>query len=263
MTALLSDPYYSEAHEVFRRATNQTELMLDRLVAWVGSRTGLSICSVGSGAGLFEMPMLARLDRDGIGVVKFVGVDISEHACAVLERKLAAAEFAGLDSELVVAPFQKYDTTARFDLVLFNHVLEYLHGDALESIMRSQALLERHVEPVGSVMVFSPVRGGINGPYEEVYAQVVGTPPIFADDIEQTLEEAGIDYTAETMTAACDVSALDNQGDEDAMKLLSFLTQQDCREVSESVREHYASYYRALRPPGSTKIPHPVQLFVL
>ena len=185
MITPLSDPYYSEAHEAFRRATNQTELMLDGLITHLGGRTGLSICSVGSGAGLFEVPMLARLDHAGVGVVRFVGVDISEHACAVLERKLDAAGYGGLDSKLVVAPFEEYDTTDRFDLVLFNHVLEYLRGNALESIIRSKALLE----PGGSVMVFSPVRGGINGPYEEVYTQVVGTPPIFADVIERSLDE--------------------------------------------------------------------------
>lgn len=258
MTTLLSDPYYSEAHEVFRRATNQTEMMLDRLAAHVGGRTRLSICSVGSGVGLFEMPMLARLDEEGTEVTRFVGVDVSEHACAVLDRELAAAGFVGLDFQVTVAPFQEFETTARFDLVLFNHVLEYLHGGPLASIMRSKALLEAN----GSVMMFSPARGGINGPYEEAYTEVVGAAPIFADDIARTLDEAGIDYAAETMTAACDVSLLDTAGEE-GMKLLSFLTQRDCRGVSESVRERYAAYYRALRSPGSTTIPHPARLFVL
>ena len=57
MTTLLADPSYSQCHEVFRRVTNQTDLMLDQLVARTpmigGPGIGLSICSVGCGAGLF------------------------------------------------------------------------------------------------------------------------------------------------------------------------------------------------------------------
>ena len=56
MAALLTDPYYSQSHQVFRRATNQTELMLDHLVERLRGSARLSICSVGSGAGLFEIP---------------------------------------------------------------------------------------------------------------------------------------------------------------------------------------------------------------
>jgi len=255
---MLSDPYYSEAHEVFRRATNQNELMLDRLVGHVGGRTRLSVCSVGSGAGLFEMPMLARLRDDGIAVTRFVGVDISEHACAVLEQKLETAAYDSLEYELVALPFQQYDASERFDAVVFNHVLEYLHGDALESIVRSKTLLE----PEGAVFVFSPIRGGINRPYEESYTELVGERPIFADDIERSLDASGIDYITETMTAACDISSLDRSG-EDGMKLLSFLTQRDCRAVSKSECDGYADYYRTLRSAGSTTIPHPVRLLVL
>lgn len=260
MTTLLSDPYYSASHEVFRLATNQTELMLDGLVEHVGRRTKLRVCSVGSGAGLFELPMLARLRDEGIEVARFVGVDVSEHACGVLERKLESAGYEGLEFELVVAPFQDYETSHRFDVVLFNHVLEYFHGDALAAILQSQDLLE----PDGAVVVFSPIRGGINGPYENVYTEFVGIAPIFAGDIRRSLDEAGISYTAELMTAACDVSPLDRDDeDEQRMMLLSFLTQRDCRTVSKSVRDRYADYFRTLRTPGSATIPHPAMLFVL
>ena len=80
----LTEPYYSEAHQVFRAATNQAELMLDRTVGHIVGRGTVTILSVGSGAGLFEIPMLARLRDAGVTVSSFVGVDPSPRACSVL-----------------------------------------------------------------------------------------------------------------------------------------------------------------------------------
>ncbi len=258
MAPLLAEPYYSDSHEVFRRATNQTDVMLDRLVDSVAGSDRLTILSVGSGAGLFEMPMLARLRDEGITVSRFVGVDPSAHAGAELERKLAGYE--GLDFESVTAPFETYETHARFDLVLFNHVLEYLHGDALTWIRKSLGL----VRDGGNVMVFSPNRGGINQIYEDVIVELVGMPPLFADGIEALLGEAAIAYVAQSIAAACDVSALERaRDDREKLMLLSFLTQRDCREVPVAVRGRYIDYYLSLRQPNATSIPHPATLFVL
>lgn len=260
MTTLLADPYYSDAHEVFRAATDQTEKMLDRLVDRLQGRSRLSICSVGSGVGLFELPMLARLRAEGIGLARFTGVDASAHAASVLQRKLEAVDSAGLEFDVVVGAFQDYETSARFDLVLFNHVLEYLQGAATESLARSRTLLTAD----GAVVVFSPTRGGINRPYEDTYAELTGAPPVFADDIERLLDEAVIGYTRETILASCDISALDRAGnDEEKMALLSFLTQRDCRELPEEARERYVDYYRLLRRAGESGIAHPTALFVL
>ena len=260
MAALLTDPYYSEAHEVFRNATNQTALMLDRMVDRLWDRSHLSICSVGSGAGLFEMPMLARLQETGIVVDRFVGVDVSEHACAVFGAKLEAAAHPGLDYELVVRAFDSFETDERFDLVLFNHVVEYLGADAFGWIGRSKGM----VRDDGSVMVFSPTRGGINQPYEETFVELTGAPPVFADDIAHLLDAGGVAYAKETMIASCDISALDRpDADPEKVMLLSFLTQRDCRDLPEARRLRYVDYYSSLRPPGERGIAHPTTLFVV
>jgi SAM-dependent methyltransferase len=244
---------------MFRRATNQTEVMLDRLADHARDRGRLTILSVGSGVGLFELPMLTRLGEEGITVARFVGVDPSAHATAVLGRKLADRSEA-LDFELVATPFETYDTEARFDMVLFNHVFEYLAGDPLTWVGKSLGLLADG----GNVLVFSPNRGGINQIYQDVFAELVGTPPFFADDIEVMLDGSGIAFSMESMMAACDISALQRIGeDPEKLMLLSFLTQRDCREVMPEVRERYIEYYLSLRQPGERSIPHPVTLFVM
>jgi SAM-dependent methyltransferase len=244
---------------MFRRATNQTEVMLDRLADHARDRGRLTILSVGSGVGLFELPMLTRLGEEGITVARFVGVDPSAHATAVLGRKLADRPET-LDFELVATPFETYDTEARFDMVLFNHVFEYLAGDPLTWVGKSLGLLADG----GNVLVFSPNRGGINQIYQDVFAELVGTPPFFADDIEVMLDGSGIAFSMESMMAACDISALQRIGeDPEKLMLLSFLTQRDCREVMPEVRERYIEYYLSLRQPGERSIPHPVTLFVM
>lgn len=259
MTTLLADPYYSQSNALFRRATNQTEVMLDRLVDHERDRGRLTILSVGSGVGLFELPMLTRLGEEGITVARFVGVDPSAHATAVLGRKLADRSEA-LDFEVVATPFETYDTEVRFDMVLFNHVFEYLAGDPLTWVGKSLGLLADG----GNVLVFSPNRGGINQIYQDVFAELVGTPPLFADDIEVMLDGSGIAFSMESMMAACDISALQRIGeDPEKLMLLSFLTQRDCREVTPEVRERYIEYYLSLRQPGESSIPHPVTLFVM
>ncbi len=259
MTTLLTDPYYSQSNALFRRATDQTEVMLDRLVDHERDRGRLTILSVGSGIGLFELPMLTRLGKEGITVAGFVGVDPSAHANAVLGRKLAD-RYKALDFELVATPFETYETEARFDMVLFNHVFEYLSGDPLAWVGKSLGLLADG----GKVLVFSPNRGGINQIYQDVFAELVGAPPFFADDIEVMLDGSGIVFSMESMTAACDVSALQRTGeDPEKLMLLSFLTQRDCRDVTPEVRERYTEYYLSLRQSGESSIPHPVTLFVM
>jgi SAM-dependent methyltransferase len=259
VTTLLADPYYSQSNALFRTATNQTEVMLDRLADHARDRGRLTILSVGSGVGLFELPMLTRLGEEGITVARFVGVDPSAHANAVLGRKLAD-RYKALDFELVATDFETYDTEARFDMVLFNHVFEYLTGDPLAWVGKSLGLLADG----GNVLVFSPNRGGINQIYQDVFAELVGAPPFFANDIEVMLDGSGIVFSMESMTASCEVSALQRTGeDPEKLMLLSFLTQRDCREVTPEVRERYIEYYLSLRQPGESSIPHPVTLFVM
>ncbi len=260
MATLLADPYYSESHEVFRMATNQTQMMLDRVVDEVAGYRRLSILSVGSGVGLFEIPMLARLGEVGIAVEKFVGVDPSAHACAVMEQKLIEVEPAGLDFDLVTASFETFETSARFDLVLFNHVFEYLSGDALAWIGKSHELLGRG----GRAMIFSPARGGINRIYEEAYAEVTGSPPLFADDIERILDRSDTRFAADLITADCEVSVLERTGDDrEKLMLLSFLTQLDCRDLPVETRDRYVAYYLSLREPDASSIAHPTTLFTM
>ena len=134
----LTGEYYVECNDVFRRTTNQSEQMLAEMRKFAGSRSDLRILSVGSGVGLFEIPMLQML---GDKVASFDGVDVNEHACRTLQEKLEKEFGSSLNYKVEHRSFQKYQTDHRFEIVLFNHTFEYLSGDRLSWIQKSRDLL--------------------------------------------------------------------------------------------------------------------------
>jgi len=247
----LSGEYYVECNDVFRRTTNQSEQMLAETRKFAEGRSDLRILSVGSGVGLFEIPMLQML---GDKVASFDGVDVNEHACRILEEKLDKEFDNSLDYKVEHRSFQKYRTDHRFEIVLFNHTFEYLSGDRLSWIQKSRDLL---VES-GNVLIFSPNRGGINRFYEEVFA------PCFSEDLDQLLTHIGMEHSTIAIEGECDVALLTSQDDDpDKVRLLSFLTQADCRDLPDAKQRELIDYYLSLSGEDSSIIPHPATLFIL
>ena len=257
--SLLPEPYYTACNEVFRRSTNQTHFMLKEMGRFCRDRRRVSILSVGSGVGLFEIPMLKMLrDRD-VHISEFVGVDVSAHACAVLEENLEAEFGSAISFDVACSPFQDFTTNKDFDIVLYNHTFEYLGGRPVTWLRKSQKLLT----PGGNVIIFSPNRGGINRIYGEVMEDLGGSAPFFADDIGAALKSHHIRFRNKTIVSECDVFLLEESDPHpDKIRLLSFLTQRDCRTAPLEVRESYVEYYLSLRQNGGT-IPHPTTMFII
>jgi SAM-dependent methyltransferase len=245
----LRGAYYAECNAVFRRTTNQSDLMLDSLERLVGNRGRLRLMSAGAGVGLFEIPMLHML---GERMRRFVGIDFDRHACEVLERKLAEAFPAGLEWQVHHRSFQEFEAEQQFDLILFNHVFEYLDGDLAGWLNKAIGLLAEN----GQLVIFSPNRGGIN----KVYAEVAD--PHFTEDLMPLL--AGFRHSTHIIEANCDTDLLDGSLDQgDGICLLSFLTQADCRNLSVGDRKQLAKYFKSLRSPGQSSIPHPTTLIIV
>lgn len=280
----LSDRYYSECHAVFRRATNQSDLMLAEMDRLIGEANGSSILSVGSGTGLFEIPMLERmLDQDQIPA-RFVGIDIDAHACRTLRRRLRSSFGSPFEYRVHQQAFDGFDDQERFDLLLFVHTFEYLIDDPLGSLQRAHALLN----PGGRMLIFSPLRGGINAIYEQ------HTAGCFSDDLDRLLQTAGLQYQGGLIEAECDIAALMSDSEvprapsnreaaqglaepsasaahgagtqpdhSERLALLSFLTQLDCRPLDPAQLKTFIDYYRSLRSPETGMVPHPTTAFLV
>ena len=144
--------------------------------------------------------------------------------------------------------------------MLFNHVFEYLGKQHLRWINKSLNLLSNS----GNILIFSPNRGGINKIYAEITRDVNGFDPFFAADIEALLRDKSIPFYEKAVHGECDISLLDQPNeDPNKVRLLSFLTQIDCRRLPDAEKNSYAEYYRSLRYEGKNLIPHPATLFTL
>jgi SAM-dependent methyltransferase len=256
----LKGPYYAECQKVFRASTNQDELMLSALLQHCSDLNDFSILSVGSGSGLFELPMLEVLFNAGKRVSHFVGVDIDEDANQLLLNALDS-DFAGrLQYEVVSASFDTYQSSAPADLILYNHVFEYIRDGHISWMRKSLDLLAKS----GKLLLFSPIQGGINAIYEDNMSSHFDYAPYYSADIETMLSDEDIPFTKERIQGECDVSLLAKLGeDADAMRLLSFLTQVDARQLADEKAVEQVLYFQSLADQDSPLIPHPTDLFIL
>lgn len=256
----LTGNYYAECNAMFRRSTNQTNLMLTEIQNSTTINRSLKILSIGSGTGLFEIPMLRLLIDKGTIISRFVGIDISEHACRVFRGRLKQEFGKTLKFEVINQSFQEYSSETSFDLILYNHMFEYLKNSYLKWINKSFNLLDEN----GRIFIFSPNRGGINKIYNEKYKDIEGYEPFFSEDLEKLLLINAINYSTKIITADCNISLLQESNDnQDKIKLLSFLTQIDCRKLNIKQNDEYVRYYLSLRKKNKNTIPHPTTLFIL
>ncbi len=252
--------YYNECHALFRSLTDQPQRMLKDIRGVCDGRRCRRILSIGSGTGLFEIPMLELLLGDGFDVRYFVGIDINLEACKQLARRLEGAEFNGLEWRVLSQDFEDYPPVERFHVVIFNHSLEYLAGPAARWVMKALRLLRED----GICLIYSPDRGGINAPYEEFAQEIYGLAPRFSDDLKRSMDAEGIRFTMRRIMGKCSVEPLQRSGrEEDRIRLLSFLAQIDCRKVGREKRATMSDYYLGLRDGSEPLIPHPTTRFLI
>lgn len=252
--------YYNECHALFRSLTDQPQRMLEDVSELCAGRPRARILSVGSGTGLFEIPMLERLLEEGFDVATFVGIDVNHEACAELARRLTAGDFGDLDWRVLPQAFETYAPVDRFQILLFNHSFEYLAGPPARWVRKALSLLTDE----GVCLIYSPDRGGINAIYAEVAERIYASPPSFSDDLQRALDRAGIAYSKRKILGMCSVEPLERStGEVERTQLLSFLCQLDCRGIAEEQRAALVDHYLGLRVRGDSQVPHPTTRFLI
>ncbi|MGH2581348.1 MAG: class I SAM-dependent methyltransferase [Anaerolineales bacterium] len=256
----LQGEYYSTCHHVFRDATNQGELMVTETLRAVTGVHELSIASIGSGTGLFEISLLKQMSARGTSVRNFAGVDMDDYACIVLGRELRAHFDGTMQFAVYNGLYEDFPEGEHFDLILFNHTLEYFNGDPVPWIQKAL----RSKSARGKVLIFSPDQGGINHFYEENLFRMTGSGPLFSNSLWDALKGTRIPFAEKSLVGQCETSLLDMDGREDKkIQFLSFLTHIDCREVGDAELDRFTQYFISLREDGSSYICHPTTLFIL
>ncbi|MDK1029934.1 MAG: methyltransferase domain-containing protein [Anaerolineae bacterium] len=258
--AILAGDYYAESHKIFRQATDQQQLMLVEVIQRVQRAAKLSILSVGSGVGLFEVPLLEQLIERGVEITKFIGNDIDPYSCALLTQKLTNSFGGTLDYEVVADPFEDFVSSDRFDLILFTHVFEYLPKDHLKWLKKAQDFLTDD----GHIFIFSPNKPGINKIYAETFQTLHGYSPLFTAELKKIIIKGGLPFKSKEIQAECDISLLkEKKISSQGLMLLSFLVQIDCRVIPTKTQNEYLEYFISLQLPGKASIPHPTTMFII
>ena len=253
----LSGKYYNECHALFRSQSNQQELMLATLLEEMEGRRDLRILSVGSGMGLFELPLLQALTNRESTIRHFVGIDINQAASQQFEKGLRETFGKQFDFEVRVDSFESFESQEAFDFIIFNHVFEYIEDQHEFWIEKAVTFLEKD----GIVALFSPLRGGINQCYEHYSKDYFDRIPFFSDNITEILEKSrSAKFLQQNLMGTCKLHFLKDEAPmAKKMMLLSFLCQIDCRQVPEKEIEGLIDYFRGME--NKMNIPHPTDFF--
>ncbi len=256
---ILDGLYYAESHEIFRGQSNQQELMLKALQDVIGEKDEISILSVGAGSGLFEIPLLKELMNSGIGISQFMGIDINLSACKLLEARLAQEFGSDINYYVEESSLEDFSSDKNFDLVLFNHVFEYIDSGHVALLEKSLSLISKG----GEIVLFSPLRGGINHLYEMNSQHLFNRTPYFSDDIEGLLRNGmNITFEKQGIIADCKIDLLIPGENEDLReKMLSFLCQIDCRKLPPEEIEEAKDFFLSITESGI--LPHPTDMFII
>lgn len=254
----LRGDYYNQCHELFRAQTNQQTLMLDAMLEIAGTGREIKILSVGSGLGLFERPLVLELSGRGL-ISQFTGVDINQEANQLLRKFLEENVQDRLHFEVRDESFENYSTGDQYDLILFNHVFEYLSAGQERWLNKALGMLK----PGGQIALYSPLRDEINFYYAKFQEEIFKRSPYFSADIEGLLNSlAKIKFEQQTIMGKCDLSLIArSEMDPEAMKLLSFLCQIDAREMNSEQLYEIRDYFLGVE--ADNWIAHPTDLYLI
>ena len=77
---------YKIPEKMYRRFPEQSKQLLERIVQFIGPKTGETIVDVGTGAGFLAFKLAEKVGESG----KVIGLDISKSAIQRARRKVAA-----------------------------------------------------------------------------------------------------------------------------------------------------------------------------
>jgi SAM-dependent methyltransferase len=253
----LNGPYYAECHVVFRRHTNQQDLMLAAALQLARLLVPLRLLSVGSGSGLFELPFLQAVLQAGGEIGQFTGIDTNASACRQLSQQLTQDFGGGFPMEVQIKSFQEFGVTPGYKMVLFNHSFEYLSPPPDPWLQKALDYLA----PGGIVAIFSPCRDRLNAVYADHWQAMHGRPPMFADEVEASLSRLAIPFAVSEIAGRCDLSILAGANDEaDLLRMLSFLAQIDVRRLPEPEVSALTEHFLSMADPASAAIAHHTRL---
>jgi SAM-dependent methyltransferase len=232
--------------------------MLDAMLKIAGASREMKILSVGSGLGLFERPLVLELSALGL-ISQFTGVDINREANQLLRTFLEQNVQDRLHFEVRDESFENFSDQDQYDLILFNHVFEYLSAGQERWLNKALGMLKTG----GQIGLYSPLHDEINFYYAKFQEELFKRSPYFSADIDGLLNSlAKIKFERQTIMGKCDLSLIArSELDPAATKLLSFLCQIDAREFDSAQLHEIRDYFLGVE--ADNWIAHPTDLYLI
>lgn len=257
----MEDGRFLATHRIFEGLSDQRQRIIGELCARIvperpGDRA-LRVLGVGCGAGDVD-EALARSLAAQVGELLYVGVDPNHAECEAFERNFAAADIAGVASEVEIATFEDFEPRRDFDVIHIVHSLYYM-PDPAAALLRARRMLA----PGGQLVVVQAPREELNELAVRFYDKMYERTTLFADDFAEIMARLEWSVERTRLDAQVDVTALVEGRPGIGAALRDFVVQVDGGRLPGAMQGLIERYLRAIaRQDGPRSfIAHPVDAF--
>ncbi len=256
---------YAECFEAYKRISTEWECMRqwihDNLLDSLSHKENISILSVGSGSGDFDLQLIELL-ASKFKSVDYVAVEPNKVHSQQFKIRTITYPLQGIRFRIHTLPFEELRIDERFDLIHFTHCLYYI-PDRARAVLKALNMIVDY----GIVLIFHHTPMGINQIQRRFLKRVKGTEKdIFCSkELQDILDRHHIRYRLNMMDSFLDVSDCLIADSETTQKLISFFLECDTRQLLPEIRQEICQFINKLSfcDQGRKLLLHPVAVFSL
>jgi SAM-dependent methyltransferase len=258
----LTDERFDKAHELFERSSNQQMLILDWLKDFSVRHTSadpLSFLSVGCGSGILDNPLLEALSDLGSRIV-YTAIDPNAVACSRFRGDFGLLEMPNVQLEVRQETVESISCDQKFDIIHAVHSLYYF-DDPAATIKR---LLVR-MRIGGKLLILQAPKAELNRLADCFWFPNQDVDIWFSERLETYLQGVDLAYTKTRIHGRVDVARCFEAECADGEMMLDFITQVNCRELTQAAREQLLGCLTAIaeRDGDRVWVKHPVDAFAI
>jgi len=251
---------YKDGQLIFRRSSNQQQLMLDWLagnfVSQLGSES-IRFLSIGAGTGIFDKQLIQEFLRRDLQI-EYEGIDPNEAVLSLLKESLGPLAGENLRVSITLSDFESYLTPKKFNFILLVHT-HYFFLDLCQSLQKAWGLLEVG----GTIILYSALDIFLSQFFNITFQSNFGHPPWLSHHIQEALAALNIPFRRESIHATLDISTCFSPDDKAARDLLSFIIHADVSRSSGIEVLQNCLKENAKQENGRYLLPHTVDVFTI
>lgn len=256
---------YAECFEAYKRISTERECMRqcihDNLLDSLPHKENISILSVGSGSGDFDLQLI-ELVASKFKSVDYVAIEPNKVHSQQFKIRTIGYPLQGVRFKIHTLPFEELRIDTRFDLIHFTHCLYYI-PDRAGAVLKALNMIVDH----GIVLIFHQTPMGINQIQRKFLKRVKGTEKdmFSSKELQDILHRYHIRYRLNMMNSFLDVSDCLIADSETTQKLISFFLECDTRQLLPEIRQEIYQFIKELscNDQGHSLIFQPVAVFFL